>query len=376
MSDVTSLKNDPTLDADRPSPKRRRKRRAYLPRFGLRSLLLIAVVFCLFFAWIGRNCYRIRQEEASIETLKRAGATIRVKTEGGEKPHPATPPQFGDEAAHEDALPTMLSRALGIAGPYPVSHVDLLSESDDPPKKDVLAALAIFPEIESLRWWSPAFDDHSLIAIAHLPNLERLEIGRSSVSGEGLATLSESRSLKHLILSQVDAKSTIVAGLPALRQLESLHLFDQDLSRDDIAFAASLPKLESLSVSSVNLEEGDVFASLAGAESIREFRFLLDPVSRPLTEADAKSMARLPQVRILELAQFDTALLEPFLSIDSLRILRLNGARDDLAAGRAFSAKRPDCLVECAGTYYLAGQEIEREAAEKLVHAIEDSDSL
>ena len=65
------------------------KRRSRLPRFGLRSLFVVALLFCLLFAWIGRNLYRVRQEEAAIEALKQAGATIFLREDDVSKLHPA-----------------------------------------------------------------------------------------------------------------------------------------------------------------------------------------------------------------------------------------------------------------------------------------------
>ena len=47
-----------------------RRRRRWLPRFGLRTLLVVAVLFCLCFAWIGKRYYELRQDEAAIEALK------------------------------------------------------------------------------------------------------------------------------------------------------------------------------------------------------------------------------------------------------------------------------------------------------------------
>ena len=59
-------------------PTTLKRRRSFLPRFGLRSLLILGVLFCLLFGWIGRNLYRVRQEDAAIEAILRAGGTLRL----------------------------------------------------------------------------------------------------------------------------------------------------------------------------------------------------------------------------------------------------------------------------------------------------------
>lgn len=344
---------------------------------------MFAILFCLFFGWIGRNLYRIRQEEAAIEALKLAGANIYVKTVEGPREHPATAPKdqplgswgWSSPASEED-LPSLSERVLGTAEPYPVSKVDLSAELDGPAQQEALAALTRFSDIENVRLYGERFEDESLAPLTGLPKLNDLTISRTQVTGRGLAMLSQCPGLKQLILGELDDDAEIVSGVPSLPHLETLHLYSMRVSRANIEAVASHPTLDSLHVSIVLLAEEDVFSPLRRATSLREFGLALDENSRPLTETDARSIARTPNLRILLLTRFDTSLLDPFLEIETLQVLGLHGARDDLAAGRDFSKNHPACLVECAGTasrraYFLAGEELDRREGEALLHELE-----
>jgi hypothetical protein len=107
VSDGEVVENEPraasTASDDQPTPKRR----SFLPRFGLRSLFVFAIVFCLFFGWIGRNAYRMRQEEAALEALERAATEIKFQAD----PVPGRIGYFRDP--YEDAVGRLIGWKRG-----------------------------------------------------------------------------------------------------------------------------------------------------------------------------------------------------------------------------------------------------------------------
>lgn len=327
------------------------KRRSYLPRFGLRSLLIFAVVFCLFFAWIGRGLYRVRQEDAAIETLKRAEATIMVRTEAGIGIHPTLlRSSRWSQRADWDDLPSLPARATGLADPYPVFSVELKSEDpNDPRQKAALAALATFPAIEVVQLEGAAFDDESLALVAGLPKLSGLALSRTAATG---------------------------AGLKVLPPLQSVQLSYQSVSRDDVETFAAMPDLRRLALTQVALDGSDVLLPSAVAESIHDLWLVHGAASRSLTEAEVQAFAALPNLRVLTLEGFDPALLDLLQSVESLRHLRLVGSAADRTYAKKFSEERPGCLVSFWNAndrfYFLDGESLDREAGFELSEKIQD----
>jgi hypothetical protein len=353
-------------------------RRLRLPRFGLRALFVFAILFCLLFGWIGRNLYRMRQEDAAIETLKRAGASVYVRTGGGVGIHPDLPwLSLWTPRADRDDLPSLPARATGLAGPYPVRMVDLKSEhTDDPLQDEALAALATFPEIEFVHLEGAAFDDDSLAFAARLPKLISLILSRTKITGEGLAILSRSQALAHLSLDDVYDNSDLVAGLSSLPRLTSIQLRQQSVSREDMATIAAMPDLRRLAITHVTLEGDDVFLPLAKANSIRDFWLVLGSASRPLTESDVQAIVALPNLRVLTLEDFDPAYLERLHAAPSLAYLHLVGPETDRTGAQAFSEARPGCLVSYTKgverLYFLDGESLDQDAGFELSETIQE----
>lgn len=338
----------------------RRTRRTLLPRFGLRTLLVFAILFCLLFGWIGRNAYRIRQQDAAIEALKRGHATIYTGRGDVRVNHPATPRLF--DPPNEESPPSFPMRLLGLAEPAEVTFVTM---HDDLPKDealdDALAALARFPTLEKIEFSGTAFTNESLRALAPLPNLQELSIFSSKISGEAIARLPSRGRIRRLQLSQVNSGlAEVFKSMPDLRVVQ---MYRMPVSHADLEALAALTHLESLNLASVQPEADDVYAPLAKAQNLKRLFFM----GSSQGDADMKTLAKLTRLERLEISGITDAGAADLAPLTNLRWIEFKKPVT-LAAAQEFSATHPLCVVmawtpkgkqQC----YLNGEAIDRKTA-------------
>ncbi|HEV7281679.1 MAG TPA: hypothetical protein VGN57_15865 [Pirellulaceae bacterium] len=348
------------------------RRRSLLPRFGLRTALIFAVVFCLAMAWLGRNFARIREEDAAIETLKQAGATIYIRSGLDDiKPHPATP--FQTKPPNWDSVPSFPMRLLGLSGPAEVTSVRF---HDDQPKDEsldeALAALARFPELKSVELSGSSFTDASLDSLTPLKNLRELTLFSTSVTGDGLAQIASPERFRRLRVSRMEPRlATVVASM---RELRDVQVYDMPASRADMEALASLPRLESLSLLKVRPSDESFYSPLAKAQRLRRLWIL----SSSLGDADMNVIEKLPRLEILDVDGITDAGVEEFDPLTRLRWVEFQSPVS-LAAARKFSSAYPDGAVAAWGANgrqrYLAGDKISPGMASEfngLIHSKDD----
>jgi hypothetical protein len=338
-----------------------RSRRRRLLRFGLRTALIVALVFCLLMGWIGRNFVQVRREDAAIEALKQAGATIYVGSVEEYQRHPETPHQF--EPPNWDGVPSFGSRLIGWSGRAPVIYAYLTGDDPEDEKvRNALAALAQFPELEVIEFSGAAFTDESLDALTPLPNLHELALVATGVTGEGLARIASPERFRRAVLKPNSPPSDVIAGLSAMRELRYVQVYDGPVSREDLEVLAALPKLESLSLLLVRPSGADFYAPLAKAQGLKE----LDVRHSSFGDANAHTVARLTRLERLVIDGIADDGLAELASLTNLRYLNLVEPVWP-AAVRAFSAAHERCLVAYRTSegidHYLAGEAIDDETA-------------
>lgn len=334
----------------------RRRSRSLLPRFGLRSLFVVALLFCLAFAWLGKNAYRVRQEEAAIEALMQAGSAIVLENDEERELHPATPPR-GTEST-QSTWQELVGRTTGWSQRRPIREIVLHGEdAGDPKIARALAALAWFPEIRAIDLSGVAFDDRAILHLAKLPRLETLTMSESTMTGAGLASLAAHVKLQELSISRETPSAHLLGGVPAFSELSKLHVEGLPISRADVTAIASLPKLESLRLDLLQPAPGEeVFAPLANAPSLRYFH-----ESRSgMTEADMPTLAKLSALETLWLSCATAEGLSRLGSLPNLKQIYVYGPATEEEV-RAFSAAHPDVevaygLFTSHGRWFRAGK--------------------
>lgn len=188
-----SAANVPRSAEEGESASSLRRRRSLLPRFGLRGLLVFAICFCLFFAWIGRGFLRVRQEDAAIETILRSGGSLYTEGGGGIAGPPGALSEPSDLPFFERSGDLLL-RSVGLRKRPAVAMVELRAEdAGDPAADEATAALALLREVRVVSLTGPAFNDASLRALDRLPRLEALHLVRTLATPEGLKKIAADR---------------------------------------------------------------------------------------------------------------------------------------------------------------------------------------
>lgn len=351
-----------TIDSQA-KPTTPRKRRSFLPRFGLRSLLIFGLLFCLLFGFVGRNYVRMREKDAAVETLRQAGATIYVARGDGWDFHPATP-FFSDDPGWE-LVPSYGLRLIGWSGDASVRRVELMTDQLDAETLDeALAAFRAFPEMEGVGLGGAVVDDASLQALSNLPNLKSLALARTSVTSEGLARLPSPSRIRILWIYGQDGPADAVAGVGALEELRWLNVSHTSLAPEDLSAIASLPKLETLKLNYVATAAPDFYAPLANMQRLRN----LSLVSSGFDDDAIASLSNLDRLESLAVDGISDDGLAKLDSLSRLRWLELSPPVTYDAA-LAFAAAHPECIVKYPTPdgdrrYYRGTGELDPEVAE------------
>ena len=352
-----------------------RRLRAYLPSFRLRTLLIFAVVFCVLFGWIGRGVHRVREEDAAMESLLRAGATIWLIEDSLNHPQ-----LMGNtyDASFFDPKGERLARIVGWRKSPRIYSLSLNApHPDDVTADDALAALLFFPDVEELSLSGEGFDDASIQELDILLRLKSLTLGYTRVTAEGLAAIPAPERIRMLRSAELGAAPNLLVGVSALTELRSLAIEHPTILQEEIDAVAAHPKLETLTLPIDRLASAGLFATLQRSESLRDLHVsLLDtaffvPTSLPeLHVPPSVERFSIDGIQSSELSQ-----IAPGRDLRTFMLVDWN-ATDD--AVRAFSAQNPDCQVQVWGwclsggpdAVYLAGRRVRPGTTEPLVQAL------
>ena len=329
--------------------------RSWLPRFGLRTLFVVAILFCLLAAWIGRNAARVRQEQAALEALLQVNATIRLAFDG--EPNEFTPrSELFLQEPPGDSWTYCVARSVGGAERPRIASVELDGDAGDAKMLAALDALSIFPEIEDVDLTGSAFDDDAIGRLKPVDGLQSLSLSGTEVTSAGLAPLSQTARLRKVYVHAVS--TDVLAALPRFVELRSIHISITDVSANDMQGIASLPQLEELRLTYVR-RSGDesLIAPLKNAPKLKSLH--LGDIDFSLSHLD---LATISEIRSLETLYLSKMTEEQLASFDLPPSLKKIGLRTPVTndGARAFSALHPELLVGYSyawgGPLYQAGE--------------------
>lgn len=354
MSDVHDRAVDTPINSSAPVVRSSRPRRSFMLRFGFRSLLIVAILFCATFAWVGRGMVRVRQEDAAIEAIQRAGTIILEPIPGSNEAV-----NLLDVEEPENRLSDQLLRAIGWTDRPAIKFVAIESWETDARARDAaVAALSILPEIRELSLVGVEFDDSTVAKLGRMPRLESITLAHTEISGEGLSKLRSPERIRELCLTGRNGHD-VLSGLRTLTRLRDLTLGYRKLTRDDVAAISALAALERLDLLTVTPVERNVYAPLVAARSLRELS-VVAPDARGFDEGDLQAISESPHLRELLLDGLTEANLAAFEVPAGLRVFTMSNGLEPAAARtfaaqadmpeeavQRFSAEHPQCEVRC-----------------------------
>lgn len=158
---------------------------------------------------------------------------------------------IGCKAAPEDQALELVAAYGGQVRTDSAGHIVSVDLSNTPAGDDVIAALAVFPTIQSLNCsnagritghgfaaWSPAsqieslylvgtaVDDGGLQHVARLGSLKTLQLGQTKITDAGLSAVDHLSNLETLSLSKTQVTDAGLISLRDLRKLSTLMIRD------------------------------------------------------------------------------------------------------------------------------------------------------
>ena len=227
--------------AQPPKPKRR------WCRFSLKTLLVVMLVSCLGFAWIGHRLHRARENRArvaasekpiktAVAAIEESGGTVVWKNKSL-RPHTWLEEQFDDPGGADDPV--------GVVKVTEVTFSDDATDADLVHLKDLIAL-----EVVDISNWSTFPDrgknvtDGGLEHLKGLTHLTKLKLfRRTNVTDAGLEHLKGLTNLEELRLSGTQVSDAGLQHLKGLKSLLWLILEDTDVTDEGVRnLQQALPK--------------------------------------------------------------------------------------------------------------------------------------
>jgi len=212
----------------------------------------------------------------------------------------------------------------------PLDDVDLLWLKNHPGLKRLpsitgrgvtnhtLAAVGTCPKLEFLWIESSSITDEGLVHLAGLERLEHLVLIRNRVTGRGFDSLAHLPRLSKLHLSQCPVNNEGLAAIRKLQQLEFLDLTETRIDGSGLSHLASLPKLSTLLLINSAIVHSTGFAELDSVRTLRLGGARLQP-------GTLQDIAKMDSLSDLDLATSNVTddLLSELRGAQQLRVLNL-----------------------------------------------------
>jgi hypothetical protein len=310
--------------AEKIQPATAERKRRWL-RFGLRTLLVLITLFCV---WLGWFMHGVQKQRKAATRLEKHGARLVYF------PFFTMPPW-------NDILPPSVRRGLNAALPSDdwkrltsvrIESVDFRDED-----LDIFADL---PHLDRLRLPGTSITDAGLGRLASLKptNLLLLDLMQTKVTDAGLAQVAKLKRLEWLFLAGTGITDSGLEQVAKLADLENLWLDDTQVTDAGIAHLRSLRKLDELSLDRTSVT-GACLEHLAAMGSLR----VLDLRETEVRGESLAKLAALPKLELLVLK--DTPLSDadlPYLrQLSHVAVIWISGTKLSAEAIRQLPNARP-----------------------------------
>jgi Leucine-rich repeat (LRR) protein len=251
-------------------------------QFGLRSMLLAAVLLALCAAWLAQRIERARREEAALKTVAACGGYYFFDYElapDGAQVLAATPPG-----------PAWVRALLGEH--FFATVVEVGSHTGEGINEDIDLAV-----LQTCSLAGPEVDDDKLTLLTHCSHLRSLNLcGSYRVTSTGMSCLRGLVDLQELDVSNTGITDAGLEQLHDLSNLERLNLENCRVSSEGLKKVAELAALVELNLSETHVSD-DGLGALAQLGKLQSLRL----IDCPITDAGLTQLTGLPVLRWLDL---------------------------------------------------------------------------
>jgi len=245
-------------------------------RYGLRTMLIVVAVLCI---WLGMRVNKVRRQQAAIAAIERLGGSIYYQYQlsrgynGRFLAEPDAPPPYPRwcRRAAEQVFPPAVGRVNLRDTPTTDRDLELLRSLPDVTRLDLvntnvtdegMAVVGRLRKLQSLVLRGPSVGDRGVEHIKHL-KLEYLSLWDTSVSDVGVHHLRDMTTLQVLIL---DGTKITDAALPDIGRLVNLNDW-LGLTHTEVT-DVGLPHLTTLK----NLRKLNLIGTKVSREGLRDLR--------------------------------------------------------------------------------------------------------
>lgn len=243
-------------------------RRRWLPRFSLRTFLVLIALFGVVLGCLGRFWRGVQHQRGVVAKLESAGGSIAYDYHLG----------FRDdleELEREALLVSHTTNDEGFEERTFVTESGEITEVETPPGPKFLRDWLgndIFSDVEMVSFWledpPEDLDPHLLL---ELPELKVVTLSEHQVCDQWLDCVVEIPELQGLALygGENGPSHVSLEKLQSLKNLRSVLLAGEWVTDEDVATISRLPNLESLSVLSPNITSSSL-ASIGQLTALRQ----------------------------------------------------------------------------------------------------------
>jgi hypothetical protein len=288
------------MNATAPAPKSRRR---WLPRFGLRTLLILVALCGVTFGYLGHLYRRVAHQRYIVAKIQEAGGTVKYNY------------QFGVEENAEEVYRSVKSTHIEGArdGRQKVSRKRIVAgqevvEIETPPGPKWIRRLfgddvfAYVASVDFLRFSKPP-EEFNPRLLLELPGLRDVIIVGSQVNCDWLKYIAQIPSLRVVVL--IGDKSTnppvdCLDHLESAKKLQALSISGDWVRDETVSCVHNLRNLTLLTVSRAPNVTSAIFAQLDSLTDLQELNIIHNS---NIGDEGTESLSRLRNLRVLCLRQ-------------------------------------------------------------------------
>ena len=191
-----------------------------LPRFRLRTLMILIMICCVLLAWLALEIQRARKQQNAAKAVTQLGANIYYDYQF---PDSNTPVKF--EAPSQ--IPAFVR---SIFGDGMFSDVTYLAWESNTITNDDLRLLSEFPRLKKLHLAGNRISEEGLVVLSELDELEEVSLGME-MTDSGLDHLAGIRSMQELFILGPKKGSPFVFARDPEKRISTYYEYQSQVTR-------------------------------------------------------------------------------------------------------------------------------------------------
>ncbi|PQO36577.1 hypothetical protein [Blastopirellula marina] len=201
--------------------------------FSIRGMLLLILVISVPLAWIGRDLWQSRLEEAVVLRVNRNYGSVTYDYQEENLFIPSEPP--GNRLLRSIFGNHLYARVVSIVALNPLGN-------------DTIVKFPDLRSLETLQLGSETLDDEAIEALVQIPKLQRLILKNTEITPQQLHRLAESRSIESIWLEQSCTTDDHLLELQHFPNLSQVQIWDSPATDTGLESLVAIKNLTDLAI--------------------------------------------------------------------------------------------------------------------------------